>query len=303
MTRTPREAIVIVNAMSRKGEASFDDACAKLQAAGVTLLDRHPIADPADLEPTVKAAVASGAAMVIVGGGDGSLSTAVDHFVGTNTVFALLPLGTANSFARTLGIDLDLDGAIDVIANGQVRRVDLGMIDRDYYANNAAIGIAPLIAQTIPHWLKKYFGRVGYVAWVVVALSRFRPFKLTVEGTTIDATEVRIANGGFHGGTEVVESAEVDSGEIVVQAVIGRTRLGLAWSWLATALKLPQRHATLQEFRGRSLRVETRPSLPISIDGEILARTPVTAAVARGALLVAVPRPLVGSADQAIRVT
>ena len=50
--------------------------------------------------------------MVIVGGGDGSLSCAVDELVDRDCVFALLPLGTANSFARTLGIPLDLDGAI-----------------------------------------------------------------------------------------------------------------------------------------------------------------------------------------------
>ncbi len=56
--------------------------------------------------------------MVIVGGGDGSLSCAVDELVERDCVFALLPLGTANSFARTLGIPLDLDGAIETIATG-----------------------------------------------------------------------------------------------------------------------------------------------------------------------------------------
>ena len=91
------------------------------------------------MEPVVKAAIAK-APMVIVGGGDGSLSSAVDHFIGTNTVFAILPLGTANSFARTLGIPLDLDGAIDVIAKGRRKRIDLGCIDGDYFANAAAHG-------------------------------------------------------------------------------------------------------------------------------------------------------------------
>ena len=75
-----------------------------------------------------------------------------------DTVFAFLPLGTANSFARTLGIPLDLDGAIDVIANGVARRIDLGCIDGDYFANAAAMGLSPLIAETVPHKLKKYLG-------------------------------------------------------------------------------------------------------------------------------------------------
>ena len=63
--------------------------------------------------------------MVIVGGGDGSLSKSIDDFVGADTIFALLPLGTANSFARTLGIPLDVEGAIEVILAGQPHRIDL----------------------------------------------------------------------------------------------------------------------------------------------------------------------------------
>ena len=167
--------------------------------------------------------------MVIVGGGDGSLSYTVDEVVDRDCVFALLPLGTANSFARTLGIPLDLDGAIDVIATGQRRRIDLGMINDDYFANCAAMGLSPMIGEGVPHNLKRYLGRVGYLIWAVWCLIRFHAFRLTVRGEGIDetfwATEVRIANGGHHGGVELIESAEVDSGQIVVQAVVGRRGL------------------------------------------------------------------------------
>src|SRR3546814_15230343 len=99
--------------------------------------------------------------MVIVGGGDGSISGAVDSFIGCDCVFALLPLGTANSFARTLGIPVDLDGAIDVIATGRRARIDLGAIDGDYFANVAAIGMPSLIGSTIPNGLKRVLGRAG----------------------------------------------------------------------------------------------------------------------------------------------
>lgn len=289
----PRSAVLIVNAKSRKGRALFREARRKIAAAGIEIIAAHAIRDPRALATTVKKAVEMGAPMVVVGGGDGSLSSSVDMLVGHDAVFALLPLGTANSFARTLGIPLDLDGAIEVIAHGQRRRVDLGMIDHDYFANCAAIGISPLIGETIPHGLKKWLGRPGYLGWALYQLTRFKPFKLTVgEGEnaeTIDALEVRIANGPYHGGTEVVDDAEVDSGEIVVQAVIGRSAWQLGWSWLLTGLRLPARKQTTREFFGRELRVTTDPPLPISIDGEVLARTPVTAKVARGVIEVAAP--------------
>jgi YegS/Rv2252/BmrU family lipid kinase len=289
----PRTATLIVNARSRIGRQVFREATEKLRAAGVAIDKAHAVRNPKKLGDTVRKAVEGGAAMVIVGGGDGSLSSSVDFLVGTATVFGVLPLGTANSFARTLGIPLDLDGAIDVIANGRSRRIDLGMIDGDYFANCAAIGISPLIAETVPHGLKKALGRVGYLGWAAFQLTRFRPFKLTIgegdDAVTIDALEVRIANGPYHGGTQLVEEAAVDNGEIVVQAVTGNARHRLIYSWGASVLRLQSRKRTTCEYRGQSLRIATDPPLPISIDGEVLATTPVTASVARGAILVAAP--------------
>nr|WP_217352860.1 diacylglycerol kinase family protein [Sphingomonas sp. ID1715] len=287
----PRQAILVVNAKSRKGRDLFERAKELITARGIELIAAHAVPDPDQLRPTIQQALAIDPPMIIVGGGDGTLSSTVDDFVPHDTVFALLPLGTANSFARTLGIPLDLEGAIDVIATGERRRIDLGMIDKDYFANCAAIGMSPLIAETVPHNLKRYLGRVGYLSWAAWQFLRFRPFKLTVGNETVDAVEVRIANGPYHGGTELVEDAAVDSGKIVVQAVLGNARHRLIWSWAASILKLRARKRTVREFHGSELRVATDPPLPISIDGEVLAHTPVTARIAAGIIEVAAPKP------------
>ncbi|HEY0115017.1 MAG TPA: diacylglycerol kinase family protein, partial [Allosphingosinicella sp.] len=174
----PKEAVLIVNTRSRRGQRLFREAAEKLEAAGVRLIEKHSIRNPGDdLIPTMKAAVRGGTPMVIVGGGDGSLSCTVDEVVDRDCVFALLPLGTANSFARTLGIPLDLDGAIRTIATGKRRRIDVGAVDDDYFANGSAIGLSPMIACTIPHKLKRYLGRPGYLIWSIRCLLRFRPFR------------------------------------------------------------------------------------------------------------------------------
>jgi len=289
----PKRAMLVINALSRRGAEAFDDACDKLTAAGIELMDAQAVKDPEMMEPIVKAAIAK-APMVIVGGGDGTLSSAVDHFVGTDTVFAVLPLGTANSFARTLELPLDLDGAIKVIAHGRRKRIDLGVIDGDYFANVAALGLSPLIADTVPHGLKRYLGVLGYVVWGAWVAFKFRPFKLRI--TLSDggiakswATEARIANGRFHGGVELVEGAKLDSGEMVIQAVTGKSLAGLAWSWFATLFKLRHREQTVTEWRGRRMTLEARPRQKISIDGEIAAWTPVVVECARGAIEVAAP--------------
>ena len=289
----PREAVLIVNAHSRKGEALFEEARVKLEEAGIRLIAAHAVKDPRLLNETVRKAVREGAPMVIVGGGDGSLSGTVDDVVDKDCVFAVLPLGTANSFARTVGLPLDLDGAVETIATGRRRRIDLGMINGDYFMNAAAMGLSPMIGESVPHKLKRYLGRTGYLVWAIWCFFKFHPFRLIVHDGVNErrvwATEVRIFNGRFHGGVELSESTDVDSGDIVIQAVTGRGMGRLAWDWYAKFFKLSSRDDTTEEFRGKKLQLDTRPRHRISIDGEILARTPVTVEVAQRAIEVVVP--------------
>jgi YegS/Rv2252/BmrU family lipid kinase len=289
----PREAVLIVNAQSRRGEAHFKEAKERLEQSGVRLTAAHAVKNPDHIAQAVRAAVASGAPMVIVGGGDGSLSGTVDELVGKDCVFAVLPLGTANSFARTLGLPLELKGAVNAIAHGRRQRIDLGMIDSDYFVNAASMGLSPMIGDTVPHKLKRYLGRVGYLLWAVKCSFGFRAFRLVIDDGVRErrmwSTEVRILNGPFHGGVELSDEAAVDTGEIVVQAIVGRSHMRLAWDWYAKFFRLRDRNVHTEEFRGQSFRLSTQPPQRISIDGEVLARTPATAKIAGGAIEVAVP--------------
>jgi len=289
----PRQAILVVNAMSRRGAEAFEPARGKLIAAGIKLIEAHAVDRPEAMGATVRAAIAR-APMVIIGGGDGSLSESIDDFVGTDTIFALLPLGTANSFARTMRIPLDLDGAIDVIANGTPLPIDLGCIDDDYFLNNAAIGLAPIVAGTVPHGLKRKLGRLGYLLWAGWSAASFKAFRLKIRDGDrtyrLWATEVRIANGRFHGGVELIEDADVESGQILVQAVRGRSLIGLGWNYVASAAKLRSRRQIVRDYHGEKLVISTRPPMRVSIDGELGPETPFTASIAPGAVTIAAPR-------------
>jgi YegS/Rv2252/BmrU family lipid kinase len=288
----PKQAILVVNAASRSGADAFEEVRDKLTAAGVELLDAKAVDDPERMGAAIKAAVKR-APMVIVGGGDGSLSSSVDHFMGTDTILAILPLGTANSFARTLGIPLELDGAIEIIAQGEPRKIDVGCINGENFLTAAGLGLAPQVADSVPHGLQRTPGRLGYLLWGGWSAASFNAFRLNVDDGRrrhlLWATEVRIANGSFHGGMELIESADVESGVIVVQAVRGRSVIGLGWSYLASALKLQSRHQTVREFRGRQLTVTTKPPLQVSIDGELGATTPLQVSAIPDAVTVAAP--------------
>jgi YegS/Rv2252/BmrU family lipid kinase len=289
----PKQAILIVNAGSRRGAELFAQARDKLNAAGVELLDSKKCKTAKAMETAVKSALKK-APMVIVGGGDGSLSSVVDFFIGTDVMFAFLPLGTANSFARTVGIPLDLDGAVNVIATGVPRRIDVGCINGDYFLNAAAMGLAPRVAETVPHGLKRKLGRLGYLVWASWSAANFRAFRVKLEdgkhSWRMWATEVRIANGRYHGGIELIENADLESGEIVVQVVAGRSVLKLGWSYFASVTKLKARRQAVREFVAREFVLSTKPRMRVSIDGEVAEETPLHISALPDAVTIAVPR-------------
>jgi diacylglycerol kinase family enzyme len=97
------------------------------------------------------------------------------------------------------------------------------------------------------------------------------------------------SDGSLSGAVELTENTDVDSGDIVIQAVTGRSRARLVWDWYAKFFKLRSREAHTQDFRGKSLRLDTRPQHHISVDGELLARTQVKVRVAESAIEVVVP--------------
>lgn len=292
--RPIRSAAMIVNARSRRGRKLFEQAAEAAKALPYPVHCQR-VRTPDLLEHAARKAIADGCDLIILGGGDGTISGLVDLLVGEDVALAVLPLGTANSFVRTLGIPLSVYGAMQVIADGHFRQIDLGLIDGDYFANVAAIGLAPLIAETVPHGLKAWLGRFGYLLWAVWKFFRFKPFVLHIEGEGVSerhlrVVEVRISNGKFHGGTELIEDAEPDSGEIIVQAVIGHVKRRLVWNWFASHFRLRGRRETFVNFHARELLVETEPPLAISIDGEVLAKTPITARVAPSVIWVAAPK-------------
>ena len=93
--------------------------------------------------------------LLIVGGGDGSICEAARRLAYLDMALGILPLGTTNNFARTLGLPLNLAGATDVLAAGKVADVDLGRVGDDFFANLVSAGLSAYVAANVPHQLKR----------------------------------------------------------------------------------------------------------------------------------------------------
>jgi YegS/Rv2252/BmrU family lipid kinase len=291
--RRDRRAVLVVNTHSRRGEARFREAERLLTARGFTLDGVFPVRQAERLPEIIREAIGRGHRCIVVGGGDGTISSVVDHFANTGAVFGLLPLGTANSFARSLGVPLDLEGAVNVIAAGKIADVDLVRINNDYFANGASIGLPADVGKATTRRLKRWFGRLAYVIAGARVFFGFHPFRCRVVAdgreAVFEAVEVRIVNGTHQGGVAVTALAHPDTGDVVVQAVKGSSRWVIAREWARIALHLPFPAAEHHEVAAREVLIETDPVHDIAVDGEVLTTTPASISVARNALLVFAP--------------
>lgn len=296
LIRAQRQAVLVVNTRARRGQRLYAQAKDLLADKGLSLAATYPVRDPARLPEIVAEAVAQAGPLVIVGGGDGTISSVVDFFAYKDAVLGILPLGTANSFARTLDIPLDLAGAVDVIASGKVADVDLGRINDDLFANAAAIGISPAIGRSRPWRLKRYLGRAGYVVAAARAFWALEPFACRLvreDGSVVeirDALDVLIANGSYHGGVLVAEEADVESRDLVIRVIRGRSRYALLRAWARIGAGRPLGPADLEVVRTRDLTLTAEPPQYVSIDGEVVTQTPINVGVARQALRFMAPQ-------------
>ena len=293
-------AALIVNTRSRSGERTFFEALDRLQEMGVSLGATYAIRDPARLAETVTDVLSdgSGYGLLILGGGDGSVSSVVDFLAHHDVVLGLLPLGTANDFARTLGIPADVQGACDAIANGKVVDVDLGLAGGNYYVNVASAGLSVGVTRALSPWMKRRVGALAYPMAAIKAFLAHEPFsaRLTFPDGDHEPVEhdrllqVAIGNGRFYGGGMVVAPGSgIDDRSLDVYAIeLGRHRdmFGVA-RYLKSGDFI--RSEGVSQYRTPSVRLETEPSMPVNIDGEVVTTTPQDFSIAQNALKVLVP--------------
>ncbi|MCP8938923.1 lipid kinase [Alsobacter sp. SYSU M60028] len=285
-------AMLIVNQDSRSGSAPLDAATARLEAAGVEIV-RHwngsPGGIPAYVEEHRHAVDA-----VIAGGGDGTVSAVAGAMVGTGLTLGVLPLGTGNDFARTLGIPTDLPAAAEIIASGNVRSVDVGDVNGVVFLNVASVGISAALASDIAAETKRRFGPFGYVLGSLRVLFKARPFRATITGASgaaeVETLQIAIGNGRHYGGgLTIAPDARIDDGRLDLYSLETRRLWRLAV--IAPALRSGEhRHAPdVRALHGAWFEIHTAHPKRINVDGELRAMTPARFVVRPGALRVFAP--------------
>jgi len=292
-----RRALLVVNAKSRSGEASAREIREELEGRGfaVTPLD----CDSPDKTSALIAQEGPAHDVIVVGGGDGSMNAAARGVMEAGRPLGIVPTGTANDLARTLDIPADIPEACRIIAEGEIRRIDLGEVNDRLFFNVASIGLSAELAQELTSEIKQRFGKLGYLITALKVLARAKPFRVSIRSANRSCRaltlQVAIGNGRYYGGGNVIQQdAEIDDGRLDLYSL----EFSRAWR-LALMLRSFRagEHGAWSEVRsmsGQEFEIRTHRPRSVNADGEIVTKTPAVFRLRSRAIEVIAPpkRPL-----------
>ncbi len=223
-----------------------------------------------------RAAASSGADRLVVAGGDGSLGCAAAGAARAGIPLAVVPTGTANDFARELGLPADVERACALAARGERGRpLELGRVGGRPFLNVASIGIAPAAAEHAAD-LKDRAGTLAYPLGAIQAAATAEPIRCRVDcdgGTLHDgeAWQVSVACSGAFGGGASIEADPADGKlDLVVIEAGGRARLAKHAVGLRLGSVEGQEGVIATRCSAVELRLEHPRDRQLNVDGELI---------------------------------
>jgi diacylglycerol kinase (ATP) len=292
-----REVAVLVNPAAGRGRAVRlgQVAAARLRDAGLVVrwLQGRDADEAINL---ARSAVEDGVETLVAVGGDGLVHLAVDVLADTGTALGIVPAGTGNDAARSLGVPRgDPRAAADLVVAGRVRTVDLGRAGPTPFLCVLSAGFDAAVTARAER-MRHPRGRARYVLATLAELRTLRPmaYELDLDGARrrVEAVLVAVANGpSFGGGLRIAPDAALDDGllDVVLVSPVGRADLVRTFPRLYDGSH--RGHPAFEHHRVREV-VVSGPPVTSYADGERLGPLPVTVRPSRAALRVVAPRPI-----------
>ncbi|MGL5081943.1 MAG: lipid kinase [Microcoleaceae cyanobacterium] len=234
--------------------------------------------------------------LVIIGGGDGTLNAVIDSLVATQLPLGILPLGTANDLARTLGIPAAVPAACQVIAQGYKRYIDLGCVNGKHFFNVASLGLSVDLTRQLSREAKQRWGILAYGVAAIRVMVQARPFlaQIITHGSTqqVRTLQIAIGNGRYYGGgMTIAHDASIDDSRLDLHSL----EIQHWWQifmipWALSTGRYRQEFG-IRALSGTEFEIWTAKPHAINTDGELTVSTPAQFRVVPQAIAVFIPDP------------
>ena len=296
-----KRVLVAVNSRARRGSDARAAIVGALRARGHEVVDVRVDGAPSTLSDAIFAH-RDDVDAVLIGGGDGTLLGALPGLIETKLPLVIMPLGTFNELARTLGVPADPHELAALLDDGRFLPLDAGSVNGVYYVNEASVGLSTRVARMQTGKLKRVLGMLAIPVTTLRALRWLRPMHLEVtadDGSvrTLRAVQLTIANSYRFGG--VVENPEgsLEDGTLWLYSIDVRGWRSVLGLLAAVVARRFAHSSDVIAMRGRRFAVRSVHGTRhrVFADSENVTRLPAEFTIAPHALTVAVPAARVRS--------
>ncbi len=218
-------------------------------------------------------------APIILGGGDGTIASAVTEFIGTSEAFGIIPMGTMNLLAKDVGVPVELDTVLAAYASGtRTVKIDVGLVNGLPFLCCAALGVVPEASE----FREEKRGEADLILipqlamFVFQQMEKVRKLNITLDGKQrhIKAAALIVSNNPYSDEdallAESIKKDTMQSGQMGVYTVVAKT----FWQRLSLLLRLKiggwKKEESLVERIARHVRVKTqRKTEKVTLDGEV----------------------------------
>lgn len=250
---------------------------------------------------TARAAAASGQEVVLVAGGDGNLNEVVNRLVGSEVALGVLPVGTANVWAREIGMPTaaplvtDLLPAARALAEGRIYRIDVGRAGGRHFLLCAGVGFDGWVTREVRPEIKRRLGPLAFVPAALGTAARFAGSRvmLSIDGRRLArrALLVEVANAQLYAAiARLSPEACLDDGRLDISIFVGQGVFYLARHIFRVLTHRHLRDPHIERYLAQQVTIRSRMPLPVQVDGEPSGTTPIAIQVVPRALRVIVPR-------------
>ena len=232
-----------------------------------------------------RTALKNGCDIIVAAGGDGTLNEVING-IGEQTGqirIGLIPLGTGNDFARTLGLPNDVDQCIELILAGRTRAIDLVRVTSDrvrHFVNVSAGGFSGLVNEKLTPKMKKTWGPLAYVRSAAAALPELRAYLTRIalddqETLSESLYNVIVGNGRYvAGGIPIAPEAVPDDGLLDLVLIPERPVADLALLAPQILMGNHLSSASIIYRRAAKISVNSKPGMWFNVDGELVGNEP-----------------------------